>query len=343
MEFYKNAVRINKKYIKHIFNTPDDIGNWFGYYNYDVMNSDQTKMLCQKVSSEARVITSDMKIECGYYNVSSGKWFHIGFSDSYNWPQGCMLQWMKGTENKNKVIYNCSKNGHLVSVIHDISEIEDDRIINWSIYGLAPDGNKSIALNMERSYWCRAYHYYSVCNKLYDVRIADDDGIFEIDLKQNTRRRIVDIHDVIETDKEPYFDNAKHWLEHIMISPNGKRFCFYHRFTVSDLDSYETRVFIADIDGKNLQMIDGWRKFYWSHFGWNGDSSFTIYAYEQKEKSRSLKIRKRNTQGGIKRKKRNLKSVIRAIYKYLPIRFRHYVNTLRLKSYYQYYTVNDLL
>lgn len=67
-----------------------------------------------------------------------------------------------------------------------------------------------------------------------------------------------------------------------MISPSGKRFCFLHRFTVGSLDDYETRLFIADIDGKNLQIIDGWRDFYWSHFGWNGDDSFVIYSCENK-------------------------------------------------------------
>jgi hypothetical protein len=192
-----------------------------------------------------------------------------------------MMQWLPGNGNEDKVIFNTSDGVHNIAKIVD-TETHEEKVINWSIYGLTPDGKKSISLNFERSHWCRAYHYESVANPDYDVRVAEDDGIFEIDIENNTRKRIVAIQDVINMDAEDYFASAKHWLEHIMISPSGKRFCFLHRFTMGSLDDYETRLFIADIDGSNLQVIDGWRNYYWSHFGWNGDDNFAIYTCENK-------------------------------------------------------------
>lgn len=275
MKKYNDSIRISQ-YVEPIFSTPDDIGHWFGYYNYDTLNHDQSKMLAQQVKCEAKDISAEMEVECGYFDISSGGWHHIGYSDSYNWPQGSMLQWIPGKGNENKVIYNKSKNGHLVSTIHDIVSGKD-RDLSWSIYGLTPDGTKSIALDMERSYWCRAYHYYSVVNKSLDVPVVPGDGIFEIDLERNTRKLLIDIQDVIKIDKEPYFERSKHWLEHIMISPSGKRFCFLHRYTIGSLSDYETRLFVADIDGGNLQIVDGWRTSFWSHFGWCGDDAFAIY------------------------------------------------------------------
>lgn len=63
-----------------------------------------------------------------------------------------------------------------------------------------------------------------------------------------------------------------------MISPSSKRFCFLHRFSpIDNVYKYETRLFIADIDGHNLQLISGWESFSWSHFGWKNDDEFVIY------------------------------------------------------------------
>lgn len=262
-----------------VFQSPEQTGSWFGYYNYDTLNHNQTRMLSHRTKNDAQMIKKGMKVELGFYDIPSGLWHSLGESDSYSWQQGSMLQWLPGEGNENKIIYNISKGNHLISKIQDV-ETGESKDINWSIYGLTPDGKKSIALDMERSYWCRAYHYESVANEAKNVRVPKGDGIFEIDLVNNTRKLLISINDVIAIDKEPYFDTAKHWLEHIMISPSGKRFCFLHRFTIGTLDEYETRLFIADIDGSNLQLIPQWRTYYFSHFGWNGDDAFVIYAYE---------------------------------------------------------------
>ena len=334
--------RINKsisisKYVDILFATKNDIGNWFGYYNYDVLNYDRTKMLCHRVKNEGKDITSQMQVECGYYDLPSGKWHHIGFSDSYNWPQGTMLQWLPGAGNENKVIYNRSQNNHLVATIHDISTGLDE-IIDWPIYGITPDGKYSISLNFERSYWCRAYHYYSVVNKKYDVRVAENDGVFSVDLLNNVIQRIIDINKIIEIDKEPYFDKAKHWIEHIMISPNGKSFCFLHRFTLDEINNYETRLFISSIDGTNIQLVSGWREYSWSHFAWHGDDAFTIYAYKHPPKEQKAN----DTEGNRHRKREPvqiIKKSLKRMINLLPLSIKRKIRRTKkqIPSYYQYY------
>ena len=61
-------------------------------------------------------------------------------TNSWNWQQGA--------------IYNCTRNGHNCSAIYDVVS-NQKKEIDWSIYGITPDGCKSIALEMERSHWCR--------------------------------------------------------------------------------------------------------------------------------------------------------------------------------------------
>ena len=319
--------------VELVFETDKKTSNWFGYYNYDPLNLDQSKILCNRAPKDGVAPQKGAEIELGYYDIVSGKWHHLAYSDSWNWQQGAMLQWLPGAGNENKVIYNCSLNGHLISRILDISTGETKNI-DWPIYGITPDGKKSIALNMERSYWCRAYHYESVANEEYNCRVADDDGIFEIDLEANKKKKIVSIQDVINTDSRPEFALLKHWVEQIMINKEGTKFCFLHRFSPEyDVKLYQTRLFIADIDGNNLQIIDNWDKVDWSHFGWS-TNGFSIYAVENNKIASSYKELGRDTTN-----KPNLKQVI---FKVLVMMARALPASVRKKikggkSYYQYY------
>ena len=269
-------------YIKKIFETPSQEGSeWFGYYNYDTLNHDQTKLLCNRASFDGVSPQKGMQIELGYYSIPSGEWHHIANTDSWNWQQGAMLQWLPGVGNENKVIFNCTRDNHYAACIYDI-ETHEKKDIDWAIYGITPDGKKSIALEMERSHWCRAYHYMSIANKKWEGRVVEEDGIFEIDLEHNTRKRLIPIQEIIALDNKPEFDLSKHWLEHIMISPDGTRFCFLHRYSpMDDVYAYKTRICIAKIDGSSLQVIKGSDKYQWSHFGWAHNNQFCVYTYKK--------------------------------------------------------------
>ncbi len=237
-------------------------------------------MLCNRIDVDGVAPQKGQQIEVGYYNILTGVWNHIGFSDSWNWQQGAMLQWLPGKGNEAKAIYNTSKDNHLVSEIVDINTGEKE-LLSWPIYGITPDGKKSITIDLERSFWCRAYHYQSVVNNAKEGRVFMDDGIFEINLLTNERKRIISIQEIINVDSRPYFDICKHWLEHVMISPSGDRFCFLHRFSsVDNVMKYHTRLFIADIDGRNLQLVPNWDNQSLSHFGWKSDNEFVIYTVQ---------------------------------------------------------------
>lgn len=272
--------RILSKYVKEVFECKSEFSDFFGYYNYDTLNYNQTRLLAHRIPFCHTTIDKTDIAEVGYYEIADGSWHKVAETDSFNWDQGSMLQWLPGRGNENKIVFNVSRNGHLCSKICDIETLEI-KDIDWSIYGLTPDGKKSIALEMERSYWCRAYHYNSVANLEHDGLIDASDGIFEIDLESNTRKRIIAIQDIVAMDSTPEFSNMKHWLEHIMISPDGTKFVFLHRFAYPDnVFRYITRMFIANIDGSNLQVVPGWQNYRWSHFGWNGNNAFAIYAYK---------------------------------------------------------------
>ncbi len=324
--------------LEKIFETPGEFCEWFGYYNYDTLNHDCSRLLCNRAKFDGVKIERGMTIELGYYDLTTGDYHHIGETDSFNWQQGAMMQWIPGTGNENKIIYNCSENGHLVSKIFDI-EKKETNTVSWPIYGLTPDGKYSITLNLERSYWCRAYHYESVANPKYNVRVVEDDGIFRIDLKNNKREKIVSIQDVINKNPESNFDNLKHWLEHIMINQAGTKIVFLHRYSpVFDTYQYQTRICLVNIDGTDLQVISDKSKYDWSHFGWQ-NNNFAIYTEVNNKLRSSYKDLGKGSSQSFSFKKMLFRTAL-ILKNHLPSNIKKKLKGG--KSFYQYYILDSV-
>lgn len=269
------------KYVEPLFETSGNgFAEWFGYYNYSPIDSSGTRLICNRGNSEKWIINSESKILIGFYDLNTGEWNEVGETRAWNWQQGSLAHWLPGVGNENKLIFNIERNGHLASKIVDVVT-GDSRFIDFPIYAIMPSGKKSIAIDLERSYWCRAYHYECVANSEKDGRVLSGDGIFEVNLETNSWRVIIPIQEVINADYHPEFDFYKHWVEHIMISPSGQKIAFLHRFSsIRDVNHYFTRLFVANSDGSCLELVHGWLDYEWSHFGWKDDESFIVYTYD---------------------------------------------------------------
>jgi hypothetical protein len=131
-----------------------------------------------------------------------------------------------------------------------------------------------------------------------------------------------------------------------MVSPNGKRLCFLHRFSIGELDNYETRLFIANIDGSNLQIVSGWRDYYWSHFGWRSDDSFAIYAYPNSIHRNVLTKMNSNI---LSRGERNtllkmMRSALKTVRSFVPADVKNAIKKClgeQTQSLYQFYEYSD--
>ncbi len=299
-------------YIKKVFETQGKYAQWGGYYNYDFLSADGTKLLSNRSSFDGRAIKHSDTVEVGYFDIPSGEWHCLDISDSFNWPQATMLQWVPDTDNK-EVIFNLSKDGHLISRIINI-ETGEKRDLCYPVYCLTPDGTKAITLNLERSYWTPAYHYQSVVNEECNVDVLEGDGIFALDLKENTLKRIVALEDVIKIDAPEEFSQGAHWLEHIMINPSGTEMVFLHRYKLPNTGR-RTRMVMANIDGTNMHIVDGWQRFSWSHFGWKTDDSFVMYAVEATRLSKAYSGTNKSASSSNLSLKSKIKGTLRSMYR----------------------------
>ena len=329
------------EYAEIVFQTPStDYSEWFGYYNYDTLNLLKTRMLCNRVDVDGVEPRKGKTIELGYYDLQDNEWHHVDSSDSWNWQQGAMMQWLPDVAG-DRIIYNLSKGGDLASSIYDVSTGKKI-YLDWPIYGITPDGKKSISIDLERSYWCRAYHYQSVAKQEKNVPILNGDGVFEIDLVHNTKKLIVPLTKVMEIDPDSNFQQLKHWLEHVMISPNGKRFCFLHRFSpIENTMLYQTRLCIANIDGTDLQVLPCWRDYSLSHFGWKNDEECVIYAVKIPSMQKTLTSSVKDVGGEksivtISGIKKNVLSYIKSM---MPRQLKDFIKGD--SNSYQYYTIDE--
>lgn len=259
--------------VEPAFITPAHFSHWFGYYNYSPLDAENRRLLAHRVNFDGRDITADDTAEVGWFDLKDGSWNPCGETRAFNWQQGAMLQWL-GPDFRGRVVYNDVEENHFVARIAGRNG-QILRTISWPVYGVTPDGRTSISLQFERSYWCRAYHYESVCNPEWNVQIAKGDGIFSVDLETGDVKRIISIDTILQCDKDQDFDSAKHWIEHVMLNPSGTRFAFYHRY--SKENGYRTRALTSNLNGNDLFLLPGWRDSEYSHLGWKNDNEYIIY------------------------------------------------------------------
>ena len=284
---------MNKKYklynnTKIIYETPDDgYSYFFGYYDKSSLNKDNTKLLTHRVAFDGRDVEDRDIAEIGYIDLDKNEFIKIDETLAWNWQQGSQLQWLPPLYDK-KIIYNSIQDNKFVSIIYDI-ETKEKKIIPFPIYVIHPNGKEALGINYERHYWCRpGYNYQNIKNKKWDKPYHEEDGIFKIDLENGEVERIINIVDIINTERLEEFDSCNNWLEHMMYNPSGDRFMFFHRWSKDGVDL--SRVYIANsFDGKDILKLPE-NKFY-SHYFWKNDKKLSIWTnYVNSSNDKSLNL-----------------------------------------------------
>jgi Tol biopolymer transport system component len=100
-----------------------------------------------------------------------------------------------------------------------------------------------------------------------------------MDLRTGQRRLILSFAQATRV-PNPHGDwtGAKHWFNHLLVSTDGKRFIFLHRWRgPKEGRSFATRMFTADPDGGNLHVLDPHGKT--SHFIWRDPRHVLAWAW----------------------------------------------------------------
>ena len=245
--------------------------SFFGYYDKSPINLTNEYIIFHSSNiSTDKLPSQNIPVDIVLFDLKNNTYELIDKSYSYNWQQGSRLMWI----DKYKFIYNNFENGEYVSKIYNI-KTKSFKIINFPIYDVYNDF--AISLNFERLDITRGDYAYKNKNLNINWKDNKNDGLYYVNLKNNEVKLILSLQDVIDFNYKDSMKNAKHKFNHIMISPDGKKVMFMHRWFLENGRRFDT-LFVSNVDGSGLKVVAD--KGMVSHCYWYNNNNIFGYLRE---------------------------------------------------------------
>lgn len=253
--------------------TPDDGYNYFfGYYDLQPYDKKAERHLAHRTSFADRLQKKGDIVEIGYISVKDRNFHKITESRAWNFQQGTLLQWF----DDNSIIYNDFLDGRYCSVIRNI-DTGVVKIIDKPLAHLSADRRWGLSINFPRVFDFRpGYGYCNTVDEYYDVNAPEQDGIFLVDIENNTSKLIINYKQLAESFPEKPFSDMKLVVNHITFNPSASRFLFLLRNFPEEGKIWGTMLITADRDGSNIRKLTNYEVN--SHYHWKNDYEIMIYS-----------------------------------------------------------------
>ena len=251
--------------------------HWFSYYDKLEFDPTGRYVLGMEVDFEHRSPRPEDVIKIGMVDLEDhDRWIELGSSSAWCWQQGCMLQWRPGS--KTEILWNDRRHGRYVCHVLDVNT-RKQRTLPHPIYTVSPDGRWAVAPDFRRVNDMRpGYGYTGVADPYQDELAPKGSGIFRIDLETGRQELIVRLADVAGI---PYpggdLSRAKHYFNHLLVSPDGRRFEFLHRWRIQGRGGFGTRMLTAARDGSDARVVDHSGRT--SHFIWRDPGHILAWSW----------------------------------------------------------------
>ncbi len=254
----------------------DDFEYFFGYYDKSPWDASGRYMLCMKANDtwsdpdpkdQAEILLLDTK------NENSPK--KLAITKTWNVQQGCMAQWL-GPDFSSRIIYNDIREGKYCSIILDMKHGKET-IVDMPIYTVSSDGKTALSLDFSRLHNLRkGYGYSAIPESTGGVALPNATAIWKIDLETGVVKPFLKYEDFANFEPRSEMKGGVHKINHLMLSPNGKRFMVLHRWFQGQRKY--TRLITCNIDGSEMFNLSDDDMV--SHCYWKNDTE--IIGYENK-------------------------------------------------------------
>ena len=263
--------------------SPDDSKHeyFFGYYDKSPEDATGRYVLCLKADNAwrdtapakpAQILLIDTEKEDS--DPSRAK--VIAATNTWNVQQGCMMQWL-GPDFDREIIYNDFRNGRFCSVVLDVFSGKE-RELSAPVYSVSADGRFALTLDFARLHRLRpGYGYSNIREATAKQKLPDSPAVWRLDIESDTVTPVLTYQDFASFEPRPEMSGAVHKVNHIMISPGGKRFMVLHRWFEGQRKY--TRLVTANVDGTDLYNLSDDDMV--SHCYWKNDEE--IIAFENKK------------------------------------------------------------
>ncbi|GAB3162773.1 hypothetical protein [Telluribacter humicola] len=260
---------------------------WFGYYDKFQTDPSGRYVLGQRVSFEGRSPEVNDVLSIGMIDLQNkNQWIELGTSHAWGWQQGCMLQWVPGSEEE--VIWNDRatpgrEGDRYVSRVYNI-RTQKSRTLPKAIYALAPNGQFAVGTEFNRIQNLRpGYGYAGVPDPYQAKKSPAEIGLYRLDLKTGKSKLLISIAEMAQTPHQgqSVADNW-HWFNHLLVSPDSERVEFLHRWrnVLADrqrmaTSDFVTRMVTARVDGSDRYIVDPSGNS--SHFVWRDPEHLLVW------------------------------------------------------------------
>lgn len=262
--------------------SPDDQQNeyFFGYYDKSPWNATGRYMLCMRAKNTWSEPDPLGEVEILLIDTQDGNSFQvIAKSHTWNVQQGCMAQWL-GPDFSSHILYNDLRDGRYCSVILNVKSREE-RVLPMPVYTVANDGKMALSLDFSRLHSLRlGYGYAALPEITKGIALPDEPCIWRMNIESGDITPLLKYTDFafFQPRKEMLETDSVHKVNHLMLSPNGKRFMVLYRWFVGQRKY--TRLITCNVDGTDMYVLSDDDMV--SHCYWKNDEE--IIAFERKKK-----------------------------------------------------------
>ena len=254
--------------------------HFFGYYDKPPWDASGQFMLALEAESVARMPLPGEQATVGLIDLTRDRFEPLAETTAWNWQQGCMLQWMPPTFDR-EIIFNDGIDQQHVAIILDI-HTGKRRHLPKPIYNITGDGQGAVVTSLARLAHTRpVVGYAGVLDPYVDDPHPSQDGIYWMNLTDGSHHLIISLDEIAHYQAKPSMQGTKHRFEHLVINQDGSRFFFMHRWPMPTTErrNYFDRMFTANPDGSELHLLAD--DDFVSHFDWRDPHHILAWARQK--------------------------------------------------------------
>lgn len=254
--------------------TPDDEYEYlFGYYDKSPWDASGRYMLCLRVNDTSRNVAPGDKAEIVLIDTEDNNSVKvIAKTHTWNVQQGCMAGWLGPSFDK-EIFYNDFRDGKFCGVVLNV-KTGKERLLEMPVYTVSNDGKIALSLDFARLHRLRpGYGYSNLDDATEDEKVPDGPCVWKIDMKSGKAQPILNYQELYDFGHRADMEEAEHKVNHLMLSPGGKRFMVIHRWLNGGKKT--SRLLTCDVNGKNLYNLADEDMV--SHCYWKNDREILAY------------------------------------------------------------------
>lgn len=254
--------------------------HYFGYYDIQPFNGRQTHLLVLTPPFQDREPAPDDVCEIGLVELATRKYERLTETRAWNFQQGCFIHWHPQAPD-DRILYNDRIGDRFVCCDLNI-QTGARRVLPRPVSAIDRTGQRATSLSFARLAVTRpGYGYVGLPDAWGDDPAPEQEGVWVMDLATGDHLLAVSLAQLAELypDREAV-EGQMSWFNHNVISDDGRRFIFLHRFRPNVTPpprSWTTGLFTADMaDGGNLRHVTGYGLV--SHFDWYRSEAVLVFA-----------------------------------------------------------------